>query len=146
MTCPENTTFEFPIIFVLELTLQRHMEEGSETESTGLEDSEDFDEHNQKLLNEDLDNLTETLSEEEESTEPSEEDVQQEYQATVDEKSSQQPKRTRKKSSFDPEKNKRTVFLGNLSLSTTNKVLLLCYLSNSFSSGYQTYYSRQFTC
>ena len=90
------------------------------------DDSEDFDEVNKKILEEDLANASVYDSEEESESTSADDESQEQETSDSDNVEEEKAKPTRKKSSFDPEKNKRTVFIGNISLETTEKV---CYVS-----------------
>ncbi|KAH7821430.1 putative RNA recognition motif domain containing protein [Monocercomonoides exilis] len=86
------------------------------------EESEDFDEENKRILEEDLKKLDdeEGYSEDDISEEENESDNDDdESDASNDEE--QGEKRQRRKSHFDPEKNKRTIFIGNIPITMTEK-------------------------
>ena len=92
---------------------------------------DDFDEHNANILDSDLEKLTES-----ESTEEGEEESNSlDSQAPLDQEDTASTKLTRKRSSFDPEKNARTVFIGNIALTTTKKV---CVIHCTFECSYST--------
>ena len=106
------------------------MEEDSSIDSDGseeydnssIDEEESFDDHNAKVLNDDLENLSDSMPEDEDEDESTDEQEVPQDKEAKNQTDHDKPKRTRKKSSFDPEKNSRTVFLGNIALSTTKSV------------------------